>query len=475
METAIGSENVTASAAPVTHKRAFSPRFMTPLLMGAALNPINSSLIATALLPIAGAMHVPVGHTAILISSLYLTSAIAQPTLGRLSEEFGPRRVFLAGIAIVMVGGVVGGLARNLTTMVVARVLIGLGTSAGYPSAMLVIRRRATAVGLQSPPGSVLGGLAVTSAVTLAIGPAIGGLVVGWFSWRSVFLVNVPVALIAFGSALRWIAKDRDHVRVRSVNEVAKRIDLGGVLAFAAGVTALLIFLMGLPTVRWVALVVFVAAATLLVQLELRAGNPFIDVRLMVSNGPLTRTYVRYAMTLLGIYVMLYGFPQWAEGSHGLSPYLAGLVLIPMGVLSAVTARIVSSLPRLRPSLIASSIFLIVGAFAQLFLTRGSPVIAMIGVTALFGFVAGFGNVTNQTVLYKEAPPENLGTAAGLLRTFGYVGSIAAATITGFVFRHRVDDHGLHVVSIVLVVIGVIVLIMTVADRQLGRADVATN
>jgi MFS family permease len=476
MGVATESESVAAAEGPEGHpKHAFSSRFMTPLLMGAALNPINSSLIATALVPIAGAMHVPVGHTAILISSLYLTSAIAQPTLGRLSEEFGPRRVFLGGIAVILVGGLVGGLAKDVTTLVVARVLIGLGTSAGYPSAMLVIRRRATAVGLQSPPGGVLGGLAVTSAVTLAIGPTIGGLAVGWFSWRSVFLINVPVALIAFASALRWIAKDPDHVRIRSARDVADRVDLPGVLAFATAITALLVFLMGLPTMRWAALVVSVAAAVVLVLLELRAGNPFIDVRLMVSNGPLTRTYVRYALTLLGIYVMLYGFPQWAEGSHGMSPYRAGLVLIPMGVLSAITARIVSRMPRPRPSLIASSVFLVVGAVAELLLDKHSPVVAILGVTALFGFVAGFGNVTNQTVLYKEAPPDKVGTAAGLLRTFGYVGSIAAATITGFVFRHRVDDRGLHVAAVVLIVIGVVVLAMTVLDRQLGRGYVASE
>ena len=86
--------------AVVTQQRPFGPRLVTPMYMGAALNPINSSVIATALVSIAAAMGVPVGQTSILISSLYLTSAVAQPTAGRLSEEFGPRRVFLVGIAI---------------------------------------------------------------------------------------------------------------------------------------------------------------------------------------------------------------------------------------------------------------------------------------------------------------------------------------------------------------------------------------
>jgi MFS family permease len=439
--------------------------------MGSALNPINSSVIATALVYIAGSMHVSVGRTAILISSLYLTSAIAQPTAGRLSEEFGPRRVFLVGITIVLAGGIVGGLAENLPTLVLARILIGLGTSAGYPSAMLLIRRRATALGLTSPPGTVLGGLAITSAVTLAIGPAIGGLLVGWFDWRAAFLINVPVAVLAFAMALLWIAKDADLAGGRSVRDLVARIDLPGVVAFGTAITALLIFLISLPTLDWVALVCALVAAAGLVAIELRARNPFVDIRLLASNGALTRTYVRYCLTLLGIYVILYGLTQWIEAGHGLSAYQAGLALIPMGLLSAGTARVVSRSAKLRPALIVSAIALIVGAVGTLFLTSHSPLVAIIGVTALFGLVAGFGNVTNQTALYKESPPEKVGTASGLLRTFGYVGSIAAATVTGIAFRVRVDDSGLHRIAATLVVIGIIVLLMTVLDRQLVRSD----
>ena len=177
-------------------EKPFSWRFVTPLFMGAALNPVNSSIIATALVPIAAAVHVSVGRTAVLVSALYLASAIAQPTGGKLAEEFGPRRVFLAGIVTVLAGGIVGGLGNDLATLIVARVLIGVGTSAGYPSAMLLIRRRAQSAGLDAPPGGVLGGLVIAGAATVAVGLPIGGLLVAAWGWRTTFFVNVPVALI---------------------------------------------------------------------------------------------------------------------------------------------------------------------------------------------------------------------------------------------------------------------------------------
>jgi MFS family permease len=202
----------------------FGWRFTAPLYLGSALNPVNSSLLATALVPIARALHVSVGRTAVLVASLYLASAIAQPTMGKLSEELGPRRMFVTGILLVLVGGVVGGAADSLAALIIARVLIGIGTSAGYPSAMLLIRRRATTIGLQSPPSHVLGGLAISGAATIAIGPTIGGLLVGWFNWRAAFLINIPVAAIAFrdgsavdrqgsGSTGRAVAEPSDHPR----------------------------------------------------------------------------------------------------------------------------------------------------------------------------------------------------------------------------------------------------------------------
>ncbi|MFE4256640.1 MFS transporter [Streptomyces sp. NPDC056910] len=80
-------------------------------------------------MPIADAVHVSVGRTAVLVSALYLASAIAQSTGGMLAQKFGPRRVFLTGVSIVLAGGIVGGTGQNLTTLVLARVLIGVGTA----------------------------------------------------------------------------------------------------------------------------------------------------------------------------------------------------------------------------------------------------------------------------------------------------------------------------------------------------------
>ena len=451
---------------PVT-RDPFPWRFVTPLLLGSALNPVNSSVIATALVPIAAALHVPVGRTAVLVSGLYLATSIAQPTAGKLSEEFGPRRVFLAGIVTVLAGGLLGGFAQNLTELVVARVLIGVGTSAGYPSAMLLVRRRSDQAGLDTPPGSVLGALVIAGIVTAAIGLPIGGVLVQAWGWRATFFVNVPVTLITLAMALAWIPRDQRGGTRRTAREMAARIDVAGIAGFGGMIAALLVFLLSLPHPDWAALAVAVVAGAALGIWELRAGRPFFDVRLLAANRALTRTYLRFAVTMLCIYIVFYGLTQWMEADRGLSSIAVGLILLPMSVLSGLIARPVSQRNLLRAPLILGAVCCLAGSAGTLLLTGDTPVAWIVAVTLVFGVTSGAGASANQTALYVQVPAADIGTASGLLRSFGYMGSIASSAIIAIVFRTHVSDHGLHVIAIIMIAVSALALLLTLADRQL--------
>lgn len=451
----------------MTAEKAFTWRFVTPLFVGAALNPVNSSIIATALVPIARAMRVSVGSTTILVSALYLACTVAQPTAGKLAEEFGPRRVFFAGILLVLLGGVVGGIGQNLTMLITARVLIGIGTSAGYPSAMVLVRRRAESAGLAAPPGGVLGGLAIAGMATAAVGPPVGGVLVGWLGWHSAFLINVPLTLGALAMTARWIPRDRPAEGPRRAREVAARVDVLGIVGFAATMTALLVFVMALPKVGWAALALVLAVP--LVWWELRTPTPFFDIRGLVANGALARTYLRTALTLLGSYTVMYGVTQWLEAARGMSTEGAGLFLLPMGAMSAFVSWPLSRRNLVRGPLIVAGGSMLVASIGILFVDVRSPAILLVAVMLVFGVTIGTTSVGNQTAVYTQAPADQIGTASGLFRTSGYLGSIASATVTGVIFKDDVTDSGLHTLAAVLVAAGAVVLAMTLLDRRLRR------
>jgi MFS family permease len=462
------SEASPSSAATSTapwRGRPFSWEFTVPLFIGSALNPINSSLIATALLPIAHGLGVPLGQTAALVTALYLASAIAQPTAGKAAEVSGPRRVFLAGIVLVAAGGLAGGFGRDLITLLISRVLIGLGTSCAYPTAMLLIRRRARDAGLEKPPGGVLGGLQIAGIATASLGLPIGGVLVGILGWRSVFFANVPVALIAMAATLAWVPPDGPLSRPLRGGDIAARLDLAGITGFAAAMITLLLFLFNLPAVHWYLLGISAALWIALVAWELRAATPFLDLRLLASNRALTSTYLRYGLVLLCVYVVLYGITQWVEGVRGLGETETGLLLLPMTLVSGLVISPVSRRNLVRGPVIAAAITCLAASAGVLLLSGSAWIGWIVVITIIFGLAMGFAGAGNQTALYSQAPAEQLGTASGLLRTFGYVGSIASSAITGVVFRTHVSDSGVHLIAWIMIGVSLVLTAISVADR----------
>lgn len=179
-----------------TEKPAFDRRLLPPMMLGSVLNPINSTIISVALVPIAKALGAPASQTAWLVSALYLATALGQPVVGRLIDIFGPRRLFLVSTSLVGVAGVVGTLAPNLGVLIASRVLLGFGTCAGYPAAMALLRSEGKRTG-QDNPGGVLTALAVANQTVAVIGPLLGGLLIGVGGWRATFALNIPLAVAA--------------------------------------------------------------------------------------------------------------------------------------------------------------------------------------------------------------------------------------------------------------------------------------
>lgn len=451
-----------AVASRPVHDKPFSWQFTTPLFLGSALNPVNSSLIATALVPIAHGLDVPIGRTAALVSALYLASAIAQPTAGKAAEVLGPRRVFLTGIALVLIGGLIGGLAPNLLILLVSRVLIGLGTSCAYPTAMVLVSRRAKAAGMDKPPGSVLGGLQIAGIATASLGLPLGGLLVQFLGWRSVFFINIPVALVALAATLLWVPKDEPLPAARERAPLGSALDVPGIVGFALAMVTLLLFLNSLPDPTWWFLIASVALWAAEAWWELRAKTPFLDLRLLATNRSLTRIYARFGLALLCSYVVMYGITQWLEAARGLSEAATGLLLLPMTLVSGLVIPPISKRNLVRGPVVGAAFACLAGSALVLLLHTDAWLAVTIALTVVFGIAMGTSASANQIALYQEAPADQLGTAAGLLRSFGYLGSIASSAITGIVFHHSVSDAGVNTIGWIMIAVSLLLIALSV-------------
>jgi MFS family permease len=442
-------------------EQAFDRRLLAPMMLGAILNPVNSSIIAVALVPIAAAFGAPASQTAWLISALYLATSIGQPLVGRLVDMFGPKRLFLAGAALTAVAGVVGSAAPDIWVLVAARVILGFGTCAGYPAAMYLIRSEADRTGLRSPAG-VLTLLSITTQTIAVIGPTLGGLLIAVGGWRSTLAVNVPLGLAAL--LLGWL-----FLPARTtVTGPAARVDWPGIGLFAGTLLSLLLVLMQPGAgLLWLLAVTVACGAGFAVR-ELRCADPFIDVRVFSGNVPLLVTYARTAVAYTVSYTFLYGYSQWLEDGRGLSATVAGIVLLPAFGVGIVVAAITGRRPGVRGKLVVGAIGQLAACALLLVLGHGSPLWLLVLVTVILGVPQGLVSLANQNALYHQARPELMGASSGLLRTFMYLGAMIASSATGAFFGADATTGGLHELAVFVLACAAIFLVVTVVDRSLA-------
>ncbi|MEU8700644.1 MFS transporter [Streptomyces sp. NPDC048680] len=447
----------------------FSGRLTAPLLIGSLLNPLNTTMISTALVAIGRHFEIGAADTAWLISVLYLASAVAQPVLGKLADVLGPRRVFLVGLVVVIASGLVGTVAPGFGWLIVSRLLLGIGTSAAYPAAMAVLRDESARIG-RATPRSVLARLSFAALGSAAVGPTLGGLLVMVVGWRGIFAVNVPVALIAFGAALRWIPADPP--RGRAADGSTPRLDLDplGIGLFTTALTVLVFFLLDLAHPMWWLLAPFAVLTAALVWWQLRRRDPFVDLRMLAGNAALSRTYLRHGVSYLLIYCVMYGYTQWLEEARGYSSGHTGLLMLPMSVAALVCSLLGARTKGIRGPLALACVLLTVGAGVLMFLSGDTPLAVLLLAGACFGIPQGLIGTSNQAAVQLYAPAESIGSAAGLQRTAQYIGAITASSLIALAYGQSADDRGLHLMAGVAAVLGVLLIVLTVTDRALrGR------
>jgi MFS family permease len=449
----------------------FGLRFALPVVLGPALNSVNTTMIAVALVPIARATGTSPADVVLLVAGLYLASAVAQPAMGALVDRYGPRRLYVAGMAAAAIAGLVPLAFPTFAGALTSRVAIGIGTSAAYPAVMAAIRDQAARSGRDAPRG-LFSAVSVSGLVGAAVGPVLGGVLVEGFGWQSIFVVNAPYAVVATACALLGLPPDRTRVPPTGPgveDRGPRRVDVPGLVLFAVVIGAALLFALDPgPERSWLVPVAVLAAAVLYVW-ERRHPRPFLDVRMLAAHPALVRTYARLFLVYLCTYLVIYGVTPWLQSAVGYTADAAGWTQLPAVVLAGVAAGLVSRSRGVRVPLIAAAAVLVVGGLLLTVLTTAAPVWAVLAVIALFGPPQGLAAVSNQVAVYGQAPEGRTGSVAGLSRTAVQVGAIAASGIIGPVLGAAPTDDGLHAIGWTIAALAAALLLLTAADPALRR------
>jgi EmrB/QacA subfamily drug resistance transporter len=360
------------------------------------------------------------GYTLAIASFLLLGGATA--------DRFGRRRVFQIGLAVFGVASLLCSLAPDIKTLVAARIIQGVGGSMLNPVAMSIItntypdrRERARAVGVW---GAVVG-------VSMAFGPLVGGLLTEHVSWRAIFWINVPIALVVVILCQIFVPESRAAR--------ARRVDAGGQALAIVLLGSLVYALIEAPSRGWgspeivVLLVVAVLATFGLVGYERRVAEPFLDMRFFRSV-PFSAATIT-AVVAFGAYgAFLFVNALYLQQVRGVSPFDAGLRMLPLAlttlVASLASGRLVSRFGT-RPSLVFSGSMIAVSGITLTFLAADTSWWLLSASYVLFGLGFGAINAPITTTAVSGMPLSQAGVAAGIASTSRQTGTAIGVALAG--------------------------------------------
>ena len=490
---------------------------VTTVALGTLLNPLNSSMIAIALVPIQREFAVGVATVSWLVSAFYLSAAVGQPLVGRFVDLLGARVVFIAGLVTAGAVSVLAPFAPGFWWLVGMRVVLAIGTSAAFPAALVLIRAategattarspsRASPATSRPPAGS-LAVLNIAAATSAALGPVLGGFLVAFAGWQAVFLVNVPVTATGVIMALRFLPRVRSPhpangtvpdetspadasggtasgdtrsdegpdktvttgARLRvATRRFLRSLDLAGVVLFSGTLTALLSFLLSLGTrPLWWLLGVVAVAGVLLYRHERATDVPFLDLMGLIANQRLSAVLGQQVGLNVIFYSVFFGMPLWLQSVRGISADTTGLLVLPIALVGVVTTPLAARTVRQRGSrttLVIGSAILLAATLLVQALEDNTPLALVAGLALLLGIPNGFNNLGLQTALYEASPPDRMGSSGGLFQTCRYLGAMMSTSVLGIVFEQNLTTHGLHEVGWIITGLAATLLVVALA------------
>jgi EmrB/QacA subfamily drug resistance transporter len=365
-------------------------------------------------------------------SSFLLTQTAMTVVFGKLADVYGRKPMMLLGIAIFLIGSILAGFAGSMMTMVVFRLIQGVGAGAVQPVAITIVADLYPA----RERGKIQGYLASVWAISAVLGPIAGGLIIRHWSWRWIFWINVPVGIAAATGFILFL-HEHEHAKPER-----RSIDIVGAALFTVAVASLLITLTEVGTSDYTAGLVagslFCLSLVLFVAQERRAADPMISFALW-GRRPIAAANsvgVLASMALIGLTTFL---PMYVQGVLHRSPVVAGLALTMMLLGWPVGATLAArSFHRfgLRQILIAGSVLVPTGTAVFVLLTPdSSPITAALG-SLVMGFGMGLISVSSLVLIQELVDWSQRGSATASNIFARNLGSTLGATALGAVLNY---------------------------------------
>jgi EmrB/QacA subfamily drug resistance transporter len=390
---------------------------------------LDNTVVSVALGSVQADLHAGVSALQWVVGAYALTFASAMLACGMIGDEFGRKKVMLSGAGVFCAGSVLSALAPSAAVLIAGRAVMGLGAAASEPGTLSMLRHLYTE---ERARNRAIGVWAGVSGLALALGPLVGGALVGVWNWRAIFWFNLAFGLAAL--AVAWV------VLPENADPEASRVDTAGTLLGAAALASLTFAIItagnagfGSPEVIGLLCVSILAAAAFAWR-EHRAAHPLLDLRYLRMARFATPNVVAFC-SYFATFAVFFFTALYLYEVAGYSGYQIAMTFLPMAALM-IAASLVAAwwTNAVGPRLSAVAGCLVFGAGLLLTSSTLSPhpsYLPLATALALTGIGVGATVVPITSSALSAVPPEHSGMAASATNTSREIGAVTGVAVLG--------------------------------------------
>jgi len=390
---------------------------------------LDNTIVSVGLGSVQADLHAGVLALQWIVGAYALTFASAMLAFGMIGDEFGRKKVMLTGTGVFCAGSVLCALAPNSGVLIAGRAVMGLGAAASEPGTLSMLRHLYTD---ERARNRAIGVWAAVAGLALAVGPVLGGALVGGWNWRGIFWFNLVFGVATLIAAAIVLPENADPE--------ARRVDIAGALLGAAALAALIFGVMTGESTGFTApavLVLFagsVVAGCAFLWREHRAAYPLLDLRFLRVARFSTANVVAFC-SYFATFAIFFFTALYLDEVSGYSGFRIALAFLPMTALmitSSVLAGILESPAGLRWSISGGCLCFATGLLLTSATLRPQPHFALLaGALALTGAGIGWTVVPITSSVLGSVPVERSGMAASATNTSREIGAVTGVAVLG--------------------------------------------
>ncbi|MGZ4114424.1 MAG: MFS transporter [Actinomycetota bacterium] len=391
---------------------------------------LDNTILNVALPTLVRKLHATDSQLQWIVDSYVLVFAGLLLTTGSLSDRFGRRSALGVGLLVFGAGSIASAFATSASMLIGTRALMGIGGALIMPSTLSIL----TNVFPPHERGRAIGIWAGVSGLGIGIGPMVGGFLLDHFWWGSVFLVNVPVVIVAFIAGRLIVPNTKDPS--------APRIDPIGVVLSISGLVTLVYAIIEAPSNGWTdpaTLAEFAVAAVLLggfVWWELHTDHPMLNVRFF-ENPRFTAANLSITLVFFALFGSLFFLTQYMQFILGYTPLQAGLRTAPIALVMIIVSPVTGALVQRLGNKVLVTAGMMVAAFGLFLMSRmtaasGYPHVLESMIVLASGMSLAMTPATESVM--GSLPPEKAGVGSAMNDTTRQIGGALGVAVLGSVF-----------------------------------------